>query len=108
MCFLLELEDGGGPLYDSVHAEMSPRLRQGLADCGYENYTIFRSGTTVVGYAECHPDVESVLRRQAELSTDELSPLASVVARPLRLADQVWRLQDDAGQEKATARRPAK
>ena len=36
-----------------------------LVEAGYQNYTIFRLRTTVVGYAECVPDVSAVLDRMA-------------------------------------------
>lgn len=94
LCFSIELKDGGEEVYDTLHQNMSQELRRALAECGYENYTIFRNGTTVIGYAECSPDVQTVLQRQSETLGDELRPLKSVIAKPLTLAKPVWRLDD--------------
>ncbi len=61
VCFLLEIREGFEAEYDRRHAEMWPELSALITESGLRNYTLFRHGTTVVGYAECHPDAETVL-----------------------------------------------
>jgi L-rhamnose mutarotase len=78
LCFVMELNPGQEEKYDRVHREMFPEMHDALVEAGYENYTIFRLRTTVVGYAECVPDVAAVL--------------AGVPKDKLELAEQVWRL----------------
>ena len=95
LCFMIELTSGDEALYDQVHQAMSPELRDALSACGFDNYTIFRHGTTVVGYAECRPSIDTVLQRQADLAAVELSPLRSIVVKPLTLLDEIWRLHHD-------------
>ena len=65
-----------------------------LVGAGYQNYTIFRLRTTVVGYAECVPDVATVLDRMANhpVSSRWADALAGVAKHQLELADPVWRL----------------
>src|SRR5580704_15573649 len=66
LCFVMELNPGQEEKYDRVHREMFPEMHDALVEAGYENYTIFRLRTTVVGYAECVPDVATVLDRMAK------------------------------------------
>src|SRR5580704_12373398 len=65
LCFVMELNPGQEEKYDRVHREMFPEMHDALVGAGYQNYTIFRLRTTVVGYAECVPDVATVLDRMA-------------------------------------------
>lgn len=57
ICFTLELAPGTEEEYDRRHAEIWPDMSAAIRDAGIRNYTGFRSGTTVVYYGECHPDV---------------------------------------------------
>lgn len=94
LCFLIELNEGQEERYDRVHREMFPEMHAALVDAGYTNYTIFRHETTVTGYAECEPDVETVLERMAAnpVSARWGEALAGVARRPLVRAQEVWRL----------------
>jgi L-rhamnose mutarotase len=94
LCFVMELNPGQEAKYDLVHREMFPEMHDALVDAGYTNYTIFRLRTTVVGYAECIPDVQTVLGRMAShpVSARWAKALAGVPRRGLELAEQVWRL----------------
>lgn len=60
LCFFLELEPGAEAEYERRHDEIWPEMRDAVAAAGYTNYTLFRRGTTVVGYAECVPDIATV------------------------------------------------
>jgi L-rhamnose mutarotase len=94
LCFVLELNPGQEEKYDRVHQEMFPEMHDALVAAGYQNYTIFRLRTTVVGYAECVPDRATVLDRMARhpVSTRWAEALDGVARHPLELAGQVWRL----------------
>jgi len=94
LCFVMELNPGQEEKYDRVHQEMFPEMHDALVGAGYQNYTIFRLRTTVVGYAECVPDVATVLDRMAKnpVSARWAEALAGVPKHQLELADQVWRL----------------
>ena len=94
LCFVMELNPGQEEKYDRVHQEMFPEMHDALVGAGYQNYTIFRLRTTVVGYAECVPDVATVLDRMARnpVSARWAEALAGVPGHPLELAEQVWRL----------------
>jgi L-rhamnose mutarotase len=94
LCFVMELNPGQEEKYDRVHREMFPAMHDALVEAGYENYTIFRLRTTVVGYAECVPDVGAVLDKMAAnpVSARWAEALAGVPKDKLELAEQVWRL----------------
>jgi L-rhamnose mutarotase len=94
LCFVMELNPGQEEKYDRVHQEMFPEMHDALVAAGYTNYTIFRLRSTVVGYAECVPDVETVLARMAAnpVSARWGEALAGVPKSKLELAEQVWRL----------------
>jgi L-rhamnose mutarotase len=93
-CFVMELNPGQEAKYDRVHQEMFPEMHGALVEAGYRNYTIFRLRTTVVGYAECEPDVATVLDRMAAhpVSARWSAALSGVARSGLELADPVWRL----------------
>jgi L-rhamnose mutarotase len=94
LCFVMELNPGQEAKYDRVHQEMFPEMHGALVEAGYRNYTIFRLRTTVVGYAECEPDVATVLDRMAAhpVSARWSAALSGVARSGLELADPVWRL----------------
>lgn len=94
LCFIIELNPGKEETYDRVHREMFPEMHEALVEAGYTNYTIFRANHTVVGYAECEPDVKTVLDFMAKHPVSKRwgEALAGVTRRPLELAGEVWRL----------------
>jgi L-rhamnose mutarotase len=56
VCFLMEVISGREAEYQRRHDEIWPELVTALSDAGVRNYSLFRRGTTVIAYAECHPD----------------------------------------------------
>ena len=100
ICFLLHIKPETGAEYDRRHREMWPELRALIERSGMRNYTIFRRGTTVVGYAECEPtfaatqddkhDPEGIGRRWAEYMADIIEPSDDDELLPL--ATEVWHL----------------
>lgn len=65
LCFFIELHEGTEAEYERRHEEIWPEMREAVAAAGYTNYTLFRRGTTVIGYAECVPDVPTVMQHMA-------------------------------------------
>lgn len=56
ICFLMKIIPGREQEYERRHAEIWPELVAALQEAGVGNYTLFRRGTMVIAYAECHPD----------------------------------------------------
>jgi len=61
LCFLMHLVPGKEDEYERRHAEIWPDMRDAVSAAGFTNYGLFRRGSTVIGYAECVPDVATVL-----------------------------------------------
>lgn len=71
LCFEMRLFEGQEAEYERRHRELWPEMHDALKRSGYANYTLFRRGTTVVGYAECSPDVETAAARMAAEPVNE-------------------------------------
>lgn len=56
ICFLMEIIPGREDEYQRRHDEIWPELVTALREAGVRNYSLFRRGTSVIAYAECHPD----------------------------------------------------
>jgi L-rhamnose mutarotase len=65
LCFLLEIEAGAEDIFDERHLHIWPEMMVAMSESGYHNYSLFRAGQTVVGYAECDPDVTTAAQRMA-------------------------------------------
>jgi L-rhamnose mutarotase len=61
LCFTFRVRDGQEAEYDRRHDELWPEMADSLRTAGLRNYSLFRRGTEVVGYVECHPDVATAL-----------------------------------------------
>ena len=70
LCFSMTLKPGQEAEYERRHDEIWPEMSEAVARAGFTNYSLFRRGTTVIGYAECEPDVATVLAANA---TDEVN-----------------------------------
>ena len=64
-CFTMRIRQGSEDEYQRRHDEIWPEMVQALHQAGIANYTLFRSGLDVVGYAECHPDAASAWQQVA-------------------------------------------
>ncbi len=64
-CFSFELVPGQEQEYDRRHRAVWPELLAALRDSGVHNYSLFRNGTTVIGYAECEPDAATAFGQVA-------------------------------------------
>lgn len=100
LCFLIHLKPGQQAEYDRRHDEIWPDMRAAVARAGYTNYTLFRRGDLVVGYAECVPDVAAVSARMGEEEvgarwtesfTDIIDTMTDDDGVLLRV-DEVWHL----------------
>lgn len=95
-----ELRPGTEAEYKRRHDEIWPELVEAIKDAGFSNYSLFRRGVTVIGYAECEPDVATALaklgptevnRRWAEWFEDVIVALTDEQGN-LRTAKEVWHL----------------
>ena len=68
-CFMLQINDGAEERYERLHAEMSSDVVNAIRDAGRHNYSLFRVGTTVIGYVEAERDFSA--------STDALAASAT-------------------------------
>ena len=59
ICFYFEIFEGMEDEYKKRHDQIWPELVADIKAAGFHNYSLFRRGTLVVGYAECEPDVAS-------------------------------------------------
>ena len=65
LCFTFEIRPGTEDEYKKRHDEIWPELVDAIKDAGFENYSLFRRGTTVTAYVECHPDVATAFGKIA-------------------------------------------
>ncbi len=109
MCFVMTLREGREVEYETRHEEVWPELLGDLWTAGWRNYSLFRRGREVVGYAECHPDVASALKamdssganaRWAEWFTDVIETLTDESGQLQRLV-QVWHMDDSTAESNA-------
>jgi L-rhamnose mutarotase len=70
LCFQLSITHGAEDEFDRRHADIWPDMATEMDKAGYHNYTLFRRDQTVVGYAECHPDIASAA---ATLATTDVA-----------------------------------
>jgi L-rhamnose mutarotase len=101
LCFFIELHEGAEEEYERRHHEIWPEMRHAVSAAGYTNYTLFRRGLTVIGYAECVPDVATVMGNmaKAEVTRRWNQSLEGVIRKltdsegNLVRASEVWHLE---------------
>lgn len=100
ICFLMEIRPGQEAEYERRHAAVWPELVEALESAGVENYSLFRRGTQVIAYAECHPDAATsfgtvgateVNQRWSEWFGDVLAQHTDAEGGLIR-ATEVWHL----------------
>lgn len=62
-CFTFEIHSGKEEEYKRRHDEIWPEMVEAIREAGLRNYTLFRRGTQVIGYVECHPDIETAFAK---------------------------------------------
>ncbi len=63
LCFAFEIRPGTEAEYKKRHDEIWPELVEAIKDAGLENYSLFRRGTEIIAYVECHPDVATAFAK---------------------------------------------
>ncbi|MFI7066800.1 L-rhamnose mutarotase [Kribbella sp. NPDC050124] len=63
ICFLMEIIPGQEMEYQRRHDNIWPELVAAIQEAGIRNYSLFRRGTSVIAYAECHPDAATAFGR---------------------------------------------
>ena len=102
ICFIATLRPGSEDEYKVRHDEIWPEMEAALRESGWTNYSIFRRGRTIVGYAECHPSVEESMAAIEGNETNarwsryvaDLFSEARDDSGGLLLADEVWHLSE--------------
>jgi L-rhamnose mutarotase len=100
LCFTFDIRPGTEAEYKRRHDEIWPELVADIGDAGIRNYTLFRRGTQVIAYAECHPAVATALRKlggseaNARWSTwfEDIIPQLTDEQGNLFRAEEVWHL----------------
>lgn len=100
LCFTFEIRPGTEADYKKRHDEIWPELVQDIQNAGMKNYSIFRRGSQIVGYVECHPDIASSFQKLAGSEAnarwskwfeDVIIALTDAQGNLFRL-DEVWHL----------------
>ena len=63
VCFTFEIRPGTEEEYKKRHDEIWPELVDAIKEAGFANYSLFRRGTEIVAYVECHPDVATAFAK---------------------------------------------
>lgn len=96
--WVLEVRPGYEEEYKRRHDEIWPEMAEAIRAAGIRNYTLFRRGTQVIAYCECHPDVATafgkigateVNRRWSEWFSDIIVALTDEQGE-LFWAEEVW------------------
>jgi L-rhamnose mutarotase len=96
--FFIHIYPGKEAEYDKRHDEIWPDMERALTSSGFTNYSLFRSGTTILGYVECVPTIAQagekmgkteVSLRWNEYMSDVIDPDATANSLQLR---EVWHL----------------
>lgn len=100
VCFTFEIYPGAEAEYKKRHDEIWPELVEVIRSAGQTNYSLFRRGTTVVGYLECEPDAATAFARVAatDVNARWSEWLEDVIATPrgddggFERLEEVWHL----------------
>ena len=83
LCFTFEIRPGTEAEYKKRHDEIWPELVEAIKDAGLSNYSLFRRGTTIYGYAEVEPDVETAACFNDSVIFFSPSPMLASRSTPL-------------------------
>ena len=97
LAFKMQHKPGVVPEYKKRHDEIWPELVDAIKDAGFANYSLFRRGTDVIGYCECHPNVESCFVRFAALGVGERwgAYMEGIVVNLTDENGQLYRYEED-------------
>lgn len=99
-CFAFKLRPGMGGEYRRRHDEMWPEMAVAIRAAGIRNYTLFRLGTQIIAYCECHPDAAAAFSRIGETDVNArwAASFEGVIEAladehgSLFAADEIWHL----------------
>lgn len=99
-CFTFEIYPHMLDEYKKRHDEIWPELVEVIQNAGLKNYSLFRRGTSVIAYVECHPDVATAFGKvgESEVNTRWSEWFEEVILEltdengDLLWADEVWHL----------------
>ena len=99
-CFTFEIYTDKADEYKKRHDEIWPELVEAIQDAGLKNYSLFRRGTQVTAYVECHPDIETAFGKigDTEVNAKWSEWFEDVILEltdedgDLFWADEVWHL----------------
>jgi len=100
LCFTFDIRPGSEAEYQRRHDEIWPELVADIQAAGLKNYTLFRRGTQIIAYAECHPDVATAFGKLGPSEAnarwskwfEEIIPRLTDEEGNLFRADEVWHL----------------
>lgn len=100
ICFILELKPGQEQEYERRHNDVWAELVRILRESGVNNYSLFRRGLEVIGYAECEPDAASAFGKvgKTEINSRWSKWFEDVIDRQfdqngeLLIAPEVWHI----------------
>ena len=64
-CFTFEIYPDKADEYKKRHDEIWPELVELIQSAGLKNYSLFRRGSQIIAYVECHPDIETAFGKIA-------------------------------------------
>lgn len=99
-CFSFEIYPGKEAEYQRRHDEIWPEMVEALKASGFSNYTLFRRGTTIYAYVECHPDRDTAFAAMgaADVNRRWQESFGDVIVRmtdddgTMPWADEAWHL----------------
>ena len=99
-CATFRIAPGSEEEFRRRHVDIWPEMVEGLSGVGFVNYSLFRRGTHVIAYGECHPDVKScfarfsalpVAQRWNDSMSDMVLEIVNEAGDPYRYGE-VWHL----------------
>jgi L-rhamnose mutarotase len=99
-CFTFEIHPGKEDEYRRRHDEIWPEMVTDIREAGLRNYSLFRRGSQIVAYAECHPDIATAFAKlgESEVNARWAKWFEDVIVTltddngNLRLHGEVWHL----------------
>lgn len=102
LLFIMRIRPGQEAEYERRHEAVWPALLADLHRAGFRNYSLFRHGQDVYGYAECEPTADEAFDAMSASSTNaewgewftdvlEVLPTDDGLVR----ADEVWHMDEE-------------
>lgn len=99
--FIMKILPGQEAEYERRHLAVWPALLADLYRAGFRNYSLFRRGREVFGYAECEPSAEAAFGQMngsaanAEWAAWFGDVLEVAPSDGLVTADEVWHMDEE-------------